>query len=358
MLKVNIRKRLGTFFLNVRFEVAEEMVVLFGPSGEGKTTTLDCIAGFTAPDDGRIEVNGKVVFDSANGLDMPLNKRNVGYVFQEYTLFPHLTVWGNIAYGLKPSRSKTSVAEVGVMREMLHLLRLKGLENHYPSRLSGGQKQRVAIARTLINRPQILLMDEPFSALDSAVREKIRQDLVKIQRQFNVTTVYVTHDMKEAFILGDKIVVLNEGRIEQIGDREQVFFGPKTRNVARFVGTKNIFDGQVTFLDSRANVMMIRNNKFEVETNYRSLRVKDRVIFCIRPEEVMVAGSRKENLLQSRVVGVMPQGSSYRVYLQIGTGDDYDFIMDIVRHVYNKLDLGIGKEITVSLPRDAIHVIN
>lgn len=357
MLRVNIRKRLGTFLLNVRFEVGEEMVVLFGPSGEGKTTTLDCIAGFARPDDGKIEVNDKVVFDSANGIDMPLNKRNVGYVFQEYTLFPHLTVWGNVAYGLKPSERKTSPEETGEIQRMLRLLRLEGLENHYPSRLSGGQKQRVAIARTLINRPQILLMDEPFSALDSAVREKLRQDLVRIHHQYNVTILYVTHDMKEAFILGDKIAILNRGEIEQIGERKEVFFGPRTRNVARFVGTKNIFDGKVTFLDPKANITMIKNDKFKVETSYYPLKVEDRVVFCIRPEEVMVGGRRKENLLRGRVVGAMPQGSSYRLYLQIAKDHDYDFIMDVLRHVYAKLDLGIDKEITISLPRDAIHVI-
>jgi molybdate transport system ATP-binding protein len=356
MLKVNIRKRLGKFHLNVSFEAEEEMVVLFGPSGEGKTTTLNCIAGIIKPDEGKIEVNDKRIFDSMNRINVPLNKRNIGYVFQEDTLFPHLTVYENIAYGLKqPKKDPQRKAEE--IKKMLHLLRLEVLENHYPAQLSGGQKQRVAIARTLINKPQILLMDEPFSALDSPVREKLRQDLLRIRHRFRITIVYVTHDMKEAFILGDKIAVLNRGSLEQMGERKEVFYRPKTRNVARFVGTKNIFNGEVTFLNPEANIMKIKNGKFEVETNCCPLELGDRVTFCIRPEEIMVGGKRKENLFRGRIVEVVPQGPSYRLYLQIASDHDYDFLMDVLRHVYFKLNLGINKEITVSLPRDAIHVI-
>lgn len=356
MLKLSIRKRLGKFLLNVSFEVEEEMIVLFGPSGEGKTTLLNCIAGIIKPDEGKIEVNGKIMFDSSSRINVPINKRNIGYVFQEYTLFPHLNVYENIAYGLKQPKNNRPREAIEI-KKMLHLLRLEGLENHYPDQLSGGQKQRVAIARTLINRPQILLMDEPFSALDSAVREKLRQDLLRIHHQFSITILYVTHDMKEAFILGNKIAVLNRGRLEQMGDRKEVFYRPKTRNVARFVGTKNIFDGEVTFLNPEANIMKIKNERFEVETNYYPLEVGDRTIFCIRPEEVMVGGKRKENLFKGIIVDVAPQGPSYRLYLQIAKDHDYNFLVDVLRHVYFKLDLGVDKEITVSLPRDAIHVI-
>ncbi|MFQ5868118.1 MAG: ABC transporter ATP-binding protein [bacterium] len=356
MLKVNIRKRLGKFFLNISFEAKEEMVVLFGPSGEGKTTTLNCIAGIIKPDEGKIEINGKIMFDSVNRINVPINKRNIGYVFQEDTLFPHLNVYENVAYGLRQPRGDDQ-QEAEEIKKMLHLLRLKGLENHYPAQLSGGQKQRVAIARTLINKPQILLMDEPFSALDSAVREKLRQDLSRIHHRFRITILYVTHDMKEAFILGDKIAVLNKGRLEQMGDRKKVFYRPKTRNVARFVGTKNIFDGEVNFLNPEANIMKIKNEKLEVETNYYPLELGDRATFCIRPEEIMMGGKRKENLFKGRIVEVVPQGPSYRLYLRIARDHDYDFLMDVLRHVYFKLNLGVNKEITVSLPRDAIHVI-
>lgn len=356
MLMVNIRKRLGKFLLKVSFEAEEQMVVLFGPSGGGKTTTLDCIAGIIKPDEGKIEINGRIIFDSQSRTDVPINRRNIGYVFQEDTLFPHLTVYGNVAYGLKEAK-KERQGEAEEIREMLHLLRLEGLENHYPAQLSGGQKQRAAIARTLINKPHILLMDEPFSALDSAVRDKLRQDLLRIHRRFSITIVYVTHDMKEAFILGDKIAVLNDGSLEQVGERTEVFYRPETRNVARFVGTKNIFDAEVTFIDPEADTMIMKNGKFEVETNCYSLQTGDKVTFCIRPEEIMVDGKRKENLFKGRIVDVLPQGPFYRLCLRIVRESDYDLLLDVLRHVYVKHNLGIGEEITVSLSRNSIHVI-
>lgn len=215
-----------------------ELIALLGPSGCGKTTTLRIIAGFEVPDSGSVVINGRDVTGS------PPNRRGLGMVFQNYSLFPHLTVGENIAYGLKMSGMKKGAIALRV-ESMLDLIRLPGLSNRRIAQLSGGQQQRVALARALATNPSILLLDEPLGALDKSLREGMQFELRQIQRQFDITSVMVTHDQEEALTMSDRVVVMNKGRILQIGPPGEVYDFPRTRFVAEFIGTANIFRARV-----------------------------------------------------------------------------------------------------------------
>jgi len=223
----------------VSFSVKErEVFFLLGPSGCGKTTILRIICGFVAPDRGKVFLRGKEITDT------PAHLRRVGLVFQNYALWPHLTVWENVAYGLRvrglPGNELTERVE-----RMLSLTGMSSFANHYPSQLSGGQQQRVALCRTLVTEPDILLLDEPLSNLDAKLRETMREEIRSIQKTTGVTMVYVTHDQKEALSLGTRIAVLNEGQIVQTGTSDELYFEPAHEFVAGFIGTMNFFDGTV-----------------------------------------------------------------------------------------------------------------
>jgi molybdate transport system ATP-binding protein len=226
-LKVNIERRLSTFNLSVQLEVGAEILVLFGPSGAGKTQTLNAIAGLMTPDAGEITLDGTVFFRSTaaarNGatLNLPARKRRVGYVFQQYALFPHLSALENVAYALWRQPQARERAEA-----LLERMRLAELANRYPHELSGGQQQRVAIARALAMEPHVLLMDEPFSALDSEIRKKLHQDLLKLQAEAELIVIYVTHNLEDAFTVGHRLAVLRDGRIERIGTPGDLYPSP------------------------------------------------------------------------------------------------------------------------------------
>jgi molybdate transport system ATP-binding protein len=226
-LSVNIQKRLANFNLDVQLEVSAEILVLFGPSGAGKTQTLNAIAGLVTPDAGEITLDGSVFFRSSsrNGdeetLNLPARRRRVGYVFQQYALFPHLTALENVSYALW--RQPHARARAQALLERMHLA---ALANRYPHELSGGQQQRVAIGRALAMEPHVLLMDEPFSALDSEIRRQLHQDLLKLQAEAELIVIYVTHNIEDAFTVGHRLAVVREGRIERIGRPADVYPNP------------------------------------------------------------------------------------------------------------------------------------
>lgn len=242
MISVDIRKRLGSFDLNVAFEAGQETVVLFGHSGSGKSLSLAAIAGLMRPDAGRIEIAGRPVFDTEAGLNLPPQRRNVGYVVQQLALFPHLTAAQNIGYGLvgvSQARRRARVAE------LMTLLSLDGLEDRLPRHLSGGQQQRVALARALARPVDALLLDEPFSALDEALRGDLRAELLRLRHDLEIPVVFVTHDLREAYLLGDRISVIDAGSVLQFASRDEVFRRPRTRRVAELTGVRNLFTGRV-----------------------------------------------------------------------------------------------------------------
>lgn len=217
-----------------------EILALLGPSGCGKTTTLRLIAGFVRPDAGVVEIGGKVMADGHTFV--PPEQRGVGVVFQEYTLFPHLTVEGNILFGL---RKLSAQGRVQRLREMLEMVGLTSLARRYPHELSGGQQQRVALARALAPRPAVLLLDEPFSNLDANLRTYMLHEVYTILRESGTTAVFVTHDHEEAFMVADRVGVLNRGRLEQLSRPEEIYHLPATHFVARFVGKANFLPGRV-----------------------------------------------------------------------------------------------------------------
>lgn len=240
-----VEKRLGrekiTAVADLNLDVRRgEILTLLGPSGCGKTTTLRLIAGFEEPDSGKIIINGNAV--AGNGKFIPPEKRNVGIVLQEFALFPHLTVRRNIAFGL---RNKTAAEVDRRVREMIELAGLQGLEERYPYQLSGGQQQRVALARALAPAPLIVLLDEPFASIDPDLRSRMRMDLKRILKEAGVTAVFVTHDQEEAFLMADRVAVMNEGRIHQVGTPVDIYHHPRDRFVAEFVGKADFIQGKV-----------------------------------------------------------------------------------------------------------------
>src|SRR5574337_1554202 len=241
MLELALDRRLPGFHLQTHLQIGDEIAALYGPSGSGKSLTLLAISGLIRPASGTIRINGRTVFDADAGIDLAPHLRHVGLVFQEYALFPHKTVSGNLSFGLARGTSKADAADR--VSEMLHLLRLEPFAQHYPHQLSGGQRQRVALGRALIGHPEILLLDEPFSALDPAVRETLRRELLQMLADFKGTILLVTHDLQEAYLMASTIAIIDDGKVLQMGTREEVLHQPRTRRVAEHTGAKNILRG-------------------------------------------------------------------------------------------------------------------
>ena len=239
-LKAEFEKTIGSFKLNIDLEAGDEPISLLGASGCGKSMTLKCIAGIERPDKGRIVLNGKVLFDSEKGIDLPPQERRTGYLFQEGALFPNMTIIENVICGIRgkiPGREKERIAN-----EMLAMMHLEDTGKRRPFQLSGGQRQRAALARILVNEPEILLLDEPFSALDSHLRFELERVVSDTMRKLKKTAILVSHDRDEAYRITDKIAIMNNGRIETMDERHHVFANPKTVYAARMTGCKNVAD--------------------------------------------------------------------------------------------------------------------
>lgn len=238
-LKVDIKKKLNEFDLDINFEVKNKPLALLGASGSGKSMILKCIAGLEKPDKGTIETKGKIFFDDRRKENLYAGKRKVGFIFQNYALFPHMTVYENISFGLN-NKKKDEVKEI-VHRE-LKKVHLEGFENRYPSELSGGQQQRVALSRALALEPEILLLDEPFSALDDYTRGIVVREMGERLSEFQGTTIVVTHNMDEAYRLCEDIVIVNKGKKESQGNKKDIFENPKSVEAAKITGCKNTFE--------------------------------------------------------------------------------------------------------------------
>lgn len=265
----NLTKTFGevTAAKNINLDVVEgEFLTLLGPSGSGKTTVLRMIAGFELPTSGTIFLDGKDV------TNVPANKRNVNTVFQDYALFPHMSVQENVEYGLKVNGVGKSERAAQAL-SALESVALSGYGNRKPSQLSGGQRQRVALARALVNRPRVLLLDEPLGALDLKLRQQMQTELKQLQRELGITFVFVTHDQEEALVMSDRIAVFNDGQIEQVGTAASVYEHPKTEFVARFVGSSNMFDSTVAArLINRATAFSLRPEKISINATLPAAR--------------------------------------------------------------------------------------
>jgi spermidine/putrescine ABC transporter ATP-binding subunit len=251
-------------------------VTLLGPSGSGKTTTLNIIAGFESP------TAGEVLLGSDSITSIPTYKRNIGMVFQNYALFPHMTVAQNIAYPLQMRRIRKS--QIGKMvREAQQMVRLEEYDDRYPKQLSGGQQQRVAIARALVFKPPLLLMDEPLGALDKKLREQMQIEIKRIQNQTGITVIYVTHDQEEALVMSDQIIILNNGRLQQIGSPTEIYDKPQNRFVADFIGETNLFEAEI---QKENNHFIIDLNEFDTQFDAPSemALIPGEITISIRPE--------------------------------------------------------------------------
>jgi len=363
MIEIRVEKDLGNFSLNLSLSLQKGMTVLFGPSGSGKTLTLHAIAGLVEPDSGMVRVNGVVYFNKKEGVNLPIHRRRVGYVFQDPSLFPHMTVFENIAYGISGLPSGERKRRVN---HMIERMRLGGLEKNFPHQISGGQKQRTALARALAASPVLLLLDEPFASLDNPVREKLRLDLLRIGKEDRTPLIFVTHDVEEAFILADEVVVLNNGRVEQTGTKEDIFYRPQTHKVAKFLGVKNIFHGKVTDIRPGEGEMTVWVEKkgFRSSIPYREgAVVGDWVRFCIRPEEIMILKedrpikkNLKANIFAGKIVRIVEKGAEHTLFFK-QSQDDYDFEISISNLAYRSLRIKEGQMVNVAFKWESIWLI-
>ena len=326
-----------------------ELFTLLGPSGCGKSTTLWSIAGLHSPDRGTISFGDRVVFDGGR-IDVAPERRNCGVVFQSYAVWPHLTVHDNVAYPLK-LRKVSRRDRAARVREVLELVELDHLEKRYPHELSGGQQQRVALARALAHPPELLLLDEPFSNLDAKLRERARDWLRSLQQRISVTTVFVTHDQDEALSMSDRIVVMDHGRVRQIGTPEEIYQQPADLFVADFVGTVNVLAGQVTPGAGEVAQVWLEGLGVPLAVPGGSGRSGD-VRLAIRPEQVVVhpggaATPGSANVVTAKVLSHAYLGDHYRYVLSLGAAE-------LVVRTAAPVDYGY--ELTIELPPAAIRV--
>lgn len=258
-----------------------ELITLLGPSGCGKTTTLRMLAGFISPDEGKIMVNDQVISAPQNSL--PPEKRNMSMIFQSYAIWPHLTVFENVAFGLRLRKVGKKELRDRVS-QALALVHLEKLAHRYPAELSGGQQQRVALARAVVIEPQILLLDEPLSNLDASLREAMRHEILTLHRRLKLTTVYVTHDQREALALADRVVVMAAGKIQQVGTPEEIYEKPATEFVADFIGSCNLLSGKMV----NSNSVEANGILFRVADIDKKISIGDNVVLCIRPHAVIL----------------------------------------------------------------------
>ena len=306
---------------NVAFEAPKGVFfTLLGPSGCGKTTTLRSIAGLERPTSGEIEANGRVVYSSAQGVFVPPNKRNFGMVFQSYAIWPHMTVFANAAFPLEVRKNKLNKSQIAEkVMKVLHAVGLDHLAERDATRLSGGQQQRLALARALVMEPEILLLDEPLSNLDAKLREKMRFELKRIQRELGLTTIYVTHDQGEALALSHEIAVMSEGRIVQIGSPRTIYERPANRFVADFIGTTNFIDGTVLGHDDVTKLYRVRTPIGDLlVTSDAPLAGGAPVTLSIRPEDVELT---EDAAPEDRLINL----SSGMVDAKVFLGDIVDF---------------------------------
>jgi iron(III) transport system ATP-binding protein len=296
-----------------------EMLVLLGPSGCGKTTTMRCIAGLETPDQGRIAIGDRVVFDSEKGINVPANQRNVGMVFQSYAVWPHMTVFENVSFPLVMGKVGKDETRQRVA-EILKLVGLTGFEDRGASYLSGGQMQRVALARSLVMQPAVLLFDEPLSNLDARLRDHLRVQLREIQTQLKMTSIYVTHDQREALALADRIVVMQNGTITQEADPVTLYHHPRTAQIADFLGYSNIFDAEAPSRDGGSTLVSLATTGQKLRSTNPAPDESGPITVCARPDDVKLrrveAGeSGGENVLVGEVLLASFVGShmQYRV---------------------------------------------
>jgi spermidine/putrescine transport system ATP-binding protein len=325
-----------------------EFFSLLGPSGCGKTTTLRLIAGFESPDEGQI------LLDGVDMAQTPPHKRNVNTVFQNYALFPHLTVAENVGFGLRYKHVSKQDAKRKIA-DALDLVRLSGFERRRPSQLSGGQQQRVALARALILNPAVLLLDEPLGALDAKLRKALQIELKALQEEIGITFVYVTHDQEEALTMSDRLAVMSNGRVEQIGTPSDLYEEPTTAYVADFLGVSNLMDAEAQGQGSDTNAR-VRLGEFELTAGQGDTDARGSVKIVIRPERVRLeeSGATGQNRVPGMVERVVYVGSIMQVIVHLAPGQS---LQAWVQNTGEGVPYAQGHPVSVHLPPDALRVL-
>jgi spermidine/putrescine transport system ATP-binding protein len=317
---------------------AGEFLTLLGPSGCGKTTLLRMIAGFVTPDSGRVILGGRDV------TEVPPHRRDVTTVFQHYALFPHLNVFDNVAFGLERRR----VAGEDIRRrvsEALAMVQLEGLDQRQPGELSGGQQQRVALARALVVEPRVLLLDEPLAALDLKLRKQMQIELKGLQRRLGISFIYVTHDQEEALTMSDRIVVMNRGRIEQVGSAQQIYERPLTEFVAGFIGVSNIVEGTVEEVTGQLSI--IRLGKALVRAHANGVTKGERIRLLIRTEKIRILPISDAALPSGRIDAAVYMGESTQWRVTLESGETF-IVLDQNREPFQGSQSRIGEQVSVT----------
>jgi molybdate transport system ATP-binding protein len=357
-VRLDVARRLAALELQVRLDASDEVLVLFGPSGSGKTTLLNIVAGLVRPDAGEIAFGGHTVFRrgrAGSAVDVPARHRGVGYVMQSYALFPHMTALENVAYplGRKPDRHARA-------RVLLDRLSMLDHEAHRPAELSGGQQQRVALARALAAPRPVLLLDEPFAALDTGIRERLQLELRELQQEMRLTVLLVTHRLEDAFALGDRLAVLRAGRIEQVGPVDEVFRRPATAGVAESMGTRNLLLARV--VSHGAGVMHIDWDGIQLELHSPAGTPPPMgadVTAYIRPDDVKVvypdrplSPAVSHNLLEGRVAAHRQSAGSRVLHVALNNGQAVEVRFPLLS--YTPLPLGIGDSVRIALRKEGL----
>lgn len=346
--------RAGAFTLDLALQADDEIMVLFGPSGAGKSLTLRAIAGLVRPASGRISLDGDILFDAARGIDVPAEGRRVGYVVQELALFPHLSVWENVAFALPGGRSeRRERAEAA-----LTALDLEGVADRDPATLSGGQRQRVALARALVRNVRLLLLDEPFSALDDSIRRALRLELRRVQRELGRGALFVTHDLREAYLLADRLVVLDEGRVLQSGAPDGVFSRPDSRRIAELLGVRNLYRGRITVVGPDSVEVGVGPFHWRCASWVAGLAVGDAVDVAVRSERVVLRrGDRPAtNGLDAVIEAEEAYGANHILRMRPLAGD-LAIEVDMPARPYEVLGVATQKQWLIELPPGDLHVM-
>lgn len=326
-----------------------ELVTLLGPSGCGKTTTLRMIAGFHTP------TSGHVYIDEVEMETIPPNKRPTSMVFQNYALFPHMSVKQNISYGLELRKlSKKEIDEK--VKSMMDTIGLSGLENRQPRELSGGQQQRVSLARAMILEPKVLLFDEPLSNLDAKLRVSTRLEIRRIQQKVGITSVYVTHDQEEAMTISDRIVIMNNGLIQQVDSPSEIYSHPKNRFVAGFIGKVNFLEGIVENIENDQFIIKTHGRIIKAPYWNKNIKKGEKVLFVIRPESIMVKDVEKDNnnMLEATVINAVYFGAQIVYEIKL---DDGQILNVEVADPQDKVRYVNGSRVSVAFKQKSLHVL-
>lgn len=328
MIKVDIRKSLSNIEVHGNFTLNKgEILSIIGSSGCGKTTLLNMISGIINGDEGMVSIGDHIIFDSNKNINVELNKRNIGYIQQKHNLFPHLNVEKNILYGSKKNKSSMD------LNNIIDILYIKDVLHKNIKELSGGQKQRVSIARTLLTNPKLLLMDEPFSALDNVIREKLREMVLQINQEFNLPIIFITHDLNEAYAIGNKVAIMDKGKILRIGTGDEIFQRPNTVSIAKFIGIKNIFSkDQKEFLLDKLNIDL--NN------------LCPNVSLGIRSEDIILKEYNEDSNFTGKIINKIDKVNHIKYKVNI---ENTSILLDVSCYRKSKIIEKLKKDVKVSI---------